>query len=232
MKFQTDKYKKKIEILKAFLDSNFQTNVDDFVMDLYGSTDKGEFFVRMLSDKITQKDYDFLQEKLGALSHLRDSRTSAEYATDLIMGWVIEDAILKLFEQFGYEIVLSSADKNREFLKRPKATADYAIKDKETGKQFAVELAKDYTGYWKKTGKIQLRDKKYENLAKENGLLLGLDFMRESFFILDSSKKEATRLEMHFLWKKPAYELNLRNETFYPLTEMKVVMTNFLSNLK
>lgn len=229
LRFLSDKYKKKIEILADFLQSNLSVSVKDFAMKHYGP-EKGSFFVRMLNDEMTEADHNELQEKLGAMKHLRDGRTPGEYAVDLIMGWIIEDAILLIFESFGYEIILSSADRTREFLKRPKATADYAIKDKKSGKTFAVELAKDYTGFWKKTGKIQLRDHKYENLVKENGLLLGLDFLNGTFFILKASKKEAKKLKIHYLWKKPAYEFGLRDEPFHPLTDMKNVVSEFLEN--
>jgi hypothetical protein len=100
------------------------------------------------------------------LPHNKDSRTPLQYATDLIIGWLSEDAILKMIP----DAQLIGADKTRNFLTKETIshTADIQTPTK------TIELIFDYTNHWSKADKLDLRDNKLDYLKQNNITLLGV----------------------------------------------------------
>lgn len=227
LKFLTDKYKNKIEIVEDFLASNVNISISDFIKRTYDKQ-KSILFLDLVKDSLSVDETNYLRSKLGKSGHLRDQRSCEEYALDLVLGWIMEDAILKILDKLGFPCSLASEDRNREFLKSPKATPDYDILSS-NNKKFKLELVNDFTGFWKKKKKIHLRDNKYNKLKEDDGILLGIDFINKEFFVLKIKKTKATFVPRHFLYGgKPAWEFGLENQPFFSLDQMKKILEDFL----
>lgn len=230
IKFQNEKYAEKIKIVNEFLINNF--NNMDLLKFLSSRNwkENNELCLRIINDSLYKEDIDYLNQKLN-LFHLKDKRTPQEYACDLILGWVIEDAVYDLLKEIGAEPKLESGDKLREFLRRPAASPDLKIR---TGNSFVkLELVEDFTGYWKKNERIELRDNKYDNIKKEHGIILGLDFKEKRFFLLPAENSEAKKIESHWPYGgKPAYSINLEKVNWFDLKNMRPILTELFKLCK
>jgi len=221
--FQNEAYKKKVAAVEEFVKENFQTDLANFIRSR-GWKEDADLCVNIVSDNLTADDVSYIQEKLGRLRHLRNSRSPLEYALDLMLGWAIEDGILEVLLSQEFSCQLSSADREREFLTRPKASSDITV-DVAPGKKVLLEVVKDFEGYWAKNKKIDLRDAKYNRLKKEKGILLGLDFNNKKFFVLPTEKAKATYISSHAPYGgKPAYSISLKEVEFHDLKELKEVL--------
>lgn len=225
--FQASNYKKKVMLLEEFSTSNLGISVYELIKKIY-SGEKENLFTNILKDMLTVENVIFLNKELGELKHLRDRRSPEEYACDLVIGWLIEDIILEILISLGYQPELRSADRNREFLKRPSASADIELL--KNGQKLAlIETVKDFTGFWKKNRVCHLRDNKYNNLLDENGILLGLDFLDKDFFASWVHSIDAKKIDSHFRYGgKGVFELNLDEVEFYPLVKLKIQLEKLL----
>lgn len=225
--FQSEAYKEKVRVVKEFVEKNFSKSLENFIREKNWN-EKPDLTTNVINDNLNSADLNYLDEKLRNLSHLRDRRSTPEYACDLILGWVMEDGILKILtENLNINCQLSSADKEREFISKPKATSDIRI---ETDPQETklLEVVKDYTGYWMKNKKIDLRNGKYKNLKRENGILLGLDFKNGYFFIFEIKDAKAKYIESHWPYGgKPAYSISLAKVKFHKQGDMKRILGEF-----
>ncbi len=176
-------------------------------------------------ESLLKRKYPEIYENLLSCSHNRDFRTPIQYAQDLVCSWLYEDYLLKRLMQNGLEIRLSGEDRNRKLLKstRVKANSDYLVEY--NGKSVFVELANDYTGYWMRTLKCDLRDDKFLQIKNEiknadYSLLLGVDFNNMKFFIVDvvNDENNITYSSYHYAFRKPAYSIDLRRVRFYDFT--------------
>lgn len=211
-------YTSKVNQIISFAEHNTSKKFEAFLIDEYGP-EKGNKFLRLILDKPNKSDLIEIQTMLSN-KRLRDKRSPQEYALDLYLGWIIEDTICCVIKNLGFQISLESKDKVREFLKRPQASCDLKVSDGKTS--FLLEIASDHTGFWKKRKVMHLRENKYLNIKKENGVLLGLDLNDFTFFIEWISKLDATRKESHFMYGgKPAWELKTGNLEFFLLSRMK-----------
>lgn len=165
--------------------------------------------------KLLQKFPDVYQNLLTC-NHNRDNRSIMEYAQDLVCSWVFEDYLIYNLKLFGIDIKLSGNDRNREILKNKSVSSnpDYLITYNR--KTAFIELANDYTGYWRRAGKCDLRDDKFNHIkSKISGndfsFLLGIDFSNDSFFIIDLIKDEKIieYSNYHRFYHKPAYTIHL-----------------------
>lgn len=225
LQFHNSAYKKKADFVLRFVQKNFNRNLLDFIID-NNWEENANLCVNVINDTLSIKQLNYINEKLN-IPHLKDRRTPPEYACDLILGWVVEDGILKILsEKVGLQCNLSSADKKRKFIKKPTATADIKVNLNETN-SIALELVKDYTGYWLKNRRIELRDNKYINLKADNGFLLGLEFIERKFFILEVNNVAAKYIKFHFPFHKPAYSLSLEGVEFYDQSNLKTVLNTF-----
>jgi hypothetical protein len=126
---------------------------------------KADIFKSALTGNYTAKQVLYINEVCD-LPHNRDSRTQLQYATDLIIGWLSEDAILKMIP----DAEAIGTDKDRDFLTKETIshTADIQTPTK------TIELIFDYTNHWSKHDKLDLRDNKLEYLKENNITLLGV----------------------------------------------------------
>lgn len=227
--FQDAKYKSKVKLAKEFVVTNLNITVKELLI-LKDWDGEVSLCMNIIDDKVTNDDEIYIEKMLGYAHHRQDKRSSLEYACDLIVGWIIEDCIVEILKSLGYNTSLNSADKNRKLLLNP--TADSDLKISINGKYMLIEQVNDFTGYWKKTLHVPMRDNKYKNLAKENSLLFGIDFKNELFFMLDVSKTEANYIPYHRPFSKPAYALKITNNDFYNLDQVEHVFSNLLSTYK
>jgi hypothetical protein len=224
IKFQNTSYNNKADFVRQFVQKNFNMNLYNFI-NINNWEEDANLCLNVINNSLDVNQFNYLNEKMN-LTHLRDKRTPVEYACDLILGWVVEDGILKMLSDIGLKCILDSADRKRKFIKNPKSTADIKIYlSKE--KSISLELVKDYTGYWLRNRKIELRDDKYPNLNAEKGVLLGLEFTKGKFFLLEIVKVPATYIKFHYPFHKPAYSLSLKDVTFHDQNNIKTVINSF-----
>ena len=131
--------------------------------------DKAELFKSALSGPYTGHQALHLITVCD-LPHNRDKRTELQYATDLIIGWLSEDATLQILNNAGHQATLVGADKTRDFLTKQTITHGADIQTPKT----QIELIFDYTNHWSKANKLDLRDNKLEYLQNNNITLLGI----------------------------------------------------------
>jgi hypothetical protein len=70
-----------------------------------------------------------------------------------------------------------------------------------------LELAADYSGFWRRSDKYDLRDFKYKKLTAEKSLLFLIDGFNRRAGLLDLGRPENLRIEnvpFHSIYKKPA----------------------------
>ena len=220
--FQNEKYQSKVKLAKNFVLSNLNMGTKS-LLEIKSWDEDISLCMDILDDAVTIEDEKYIESILGNAHHRRDKRTSLEYACDLIVGWIIEDCTVEILNNLGYDTSLNGADKHRKILLSP--TADSDLKVYINGKAVLIEQVNDFTGYWKKTLHVPLRDNKYLNLKKENSLLFGIDYVNELFFILEVPETEANYIPYHRPFSKPAYAILITDDDFYNLDKLEFVLS-------
>ena len=151
-------------------------------------------------------------DKLLGCEHNYDSRDPFEYAQDLVANWVFEDWFVAKLRERGVDIQLCGGDKDRELLASDHITGHSDTEVLLGGKYVGMELVLNFTGYWIRTGKIDLHDNKFINLKRHNCLLCAIDLRNRKFTIIDPSSP-STVVEYdanHEPWGgKPCYSIVL-----------------------
>ena len=134
-----------------------------------------------------------------------------EYAQDLVASWLFEDSLIYALNTAGLMVEHAGADKNRKILSGTNVSASSDATILVKGKRVPMEIMCDYTGYWTRTKKIDLRDSKYQKLKNSNSLFLGFSTTDNKVVLLDfSSNISATFIPSHFAYGgKPAYASSL-----------------------
>lgn len=224
--FQDEKYRSKVKLAKEFVLSNLNIGTKRLI-ELKKWDEDVSLCMNILDNHVTVENEKYIESVLGYAHHRRDKRTSLEYACDLIVGWTIEDCIVEILNDLGYVTSLNGADKGRKLLLDP--TSDSDLKVSINGKEILIEQVNDFTGYWKRTKHVPLRDKKFIHLRNENSLLFGIDFKNKLFFILDVSETESNYISYHKPFSKPAYALKVTKDDFYNLSQVENVFSRVLS---
>ena len=146
---------------------------------LENGLDKGDLFKNALSGSYNAKQVIYLYTTCN-LPHHRDTRTPVQYATDLIIGWLSEDAILMALNNRGCFTEAIGSDRERNFLTDDQITH---LADLQTPTQL-VEVVFDYTNHWVTHNKLDLRDNKKEHLEKNNITLLGVAPRANKAFVI------------------------------------------------
>ena len=147
-------------------------------------------------------------------SHNRDTRSPLQYAQDLVASWVFEDCLIQALNDAGLPISHAGADRNRELLPsvRVSARSDAAIRVK--GRTVPLEIMSDFTGYWTRTNKIDLRDNKYCELRDSHSLFIGISTADNKAVLLDFSLPlpvEFIPRHRPYGWK-PAYSIRIQSD--------------------
>lgn len=145
---------------------------------------KKEVFYQVLTNTLTKDNKDFLTicgDKVN--SHQKDKRTASGYAIDLIIGWLIEDAILASLLLRGIPVKLQGSDNQRDFLNQNEleTTPDLLIENTQ------IEIVSDWTDYWMRTGNADLRDNKFKKLVQEEAYLFGMSPISGMGFLIKVS---------------------------------------------
>ena len=163
---------------------------------------------------------------LASCRHNRDRRTPFEYGQDLVASWLFEDFLMENLKNAGLTVSGAGADKNREVLPTTRVSASSDCLVTYNGKTRLLELMSDYTGYWAKNGKMELRDAKFKKMQDSASLFLGISTVDNKYILLDMSGDfESTFIPSYFLYGwKPAYSIKL------PKNQMKVLDFSILAD--
>ena len=111
MPFQQNRYKNKVRSTNLFLMRHLGYTLMEYIDHCDWKEDL-QLCRNLINDTLTDENKAYLKFKLKSLFHLRDRRTSEEYALDLILGWIIEDAISEIFnDNLQINTSLHSADR-------------------------------------------------------------------------------------------------------------------------
>lgn len=166
-----------------------------------------------------KSEYPDTFNNLNSCKHNRDSRTAMEYGQDLVASWLFEDYLMESLQAAGMTIEGAGADKNREVLPTTRVSAASDCMVSFNGKQRLLELMSDYTGYWARYGKMELRDSKYTKMKNSNSLFLGVSTTDNKYILLDMGGEfEAKYIPSYFLYGgKPAYSVKLPKQSMRDL---------------
>lgn len=151
--------------------------------------------------------------------HNRDRRTPLEYGQDLVASWLFEDYLMKELSDAGLAISGAGADKNREILPNVKVSSSSDCEVTYKGVTRGLEIMNDYTGWWKKTHHIDLRDQKYSKIVRTNSLFLGVSNSDNTYVLIDKMATFPSKfIPAHAPYGfKPAYQLTITDEDLKPL---------------
>lgn len=169
-------------------------------------------------DRTLRTRYSATYENLQTCTHLMDGRTPLAYGQDLVASWVFEDYFHHYLKHSGIHVDLNGRDKNRKILKDSMVSADSDYILSLDGHEAYLELVNDYSGYWARNKKCDLRDSKWNHLCRlasedRPSLLLGLDFAGNKYFLKNTKDpQDVTKIPSHRPYGgKPAYSIALQN---------------------
>lgn len=156
--------------------------------------------------------------------HHRDNRTPLEYAQDLVASWLVEDSFLKVLNSNGLHAELDGADQNRRILANAKTSTSSDFIVSYNGNSRKLELMNDYTGYWARTGLLDLRDSKYQKLSAEQSLFLAVSTTTKEFSLFDFGETVSARfIPSHRPYGgKSAYEINIAKKIMLEATPYNI----------
>lgn len=185
----SEQYKLKVDSC-VYSVSSLGSSVNDVVAS-YGATrfpdsnlEKKEAFKQVIAKELSPSVHEYFTEKCSLTYH-RDRRQPHEYAVDLVLGWIIEDAVVRAIERSGKLVVLHGHDRYREFLSAKKISTqpDMIVQGRTSNR--LLEIFSDWKDTWKKRGHADLRDRKYERLVAEQALLFGIAPISQQGFLID-----------------------------------------------
>ena len=82
----------------------------------------------------------------------------------------------------------------------------------------------DYTGYWARTGSLDLRDSKYQSLTTEQSLFLAVSITTKEFALYDFSEEIPARfIPSHYPYGgKPAYQISINSDMMEEATSHNI----------
>lgn len=188
----TDEYKKKVNSCSSAIDA-LGVGLSDIVIkykNIYFPKDGPEKFTciqQIIAGELSTEIYDYL-EKECSLPHFQDSRAAYEYAIDLVLGWLIEDAVLLLLSDKGKKAILSGEDRFREFLNPRKISTQPDIRFRSKAGEKMLEIFADWKGTWRNKNHADLRDNKFAKLREHKAVMLGIAPLSEEGFLIDFSE--------------------------------------------
>ncbi|MBO06612.1 MAG: hypothetical protein CMI58_06225 [Parcubacteria group bacterium] len=227
----TEVYSKKIDsAIKAIhlIGCNVNDIVDKYDKENFpnGGPLKSTCFLEVINKKLSYEIYEYV-EKICSLAHHRDSRKAYEYGIDLILGWLIEDAVLIFLEDSGKKAILSGQDRYRKFLSARKISTQPDICIQLSSGNRMLEVFSDWKGTWRNQNHADLRDNKYNKLKEKKAILLGIAPLSGEGFLIDISQDDKSFVE-NFIpaYRKMGFTHNaIRSE----LRSLDLVMNDLLS---
>lgn len=202
-----EKMGKKIELVNRFLKKTLKTDIVSYIK-ISKWKDKS-LILRLVQNKMTANDITTLNQTLSN-SHRMDYRTPEQLALNLVLGWVVEDAIRDKLLSMSVKIQNSGTDGERKFNSVATNIPDLVA----NGEKY-LEVVMGYTSAEKKYG-IALRDNKYENLKEFNSALVGVDLLEEKLYIIKNiGKKEVGPKEFNPRFGKMTQSIPVANKEYY-----------------
>lgn len=152
-----------------------------------------------------------IYRNLITCNHNRDNRTIMQYGQDMVASWIFEDDLIAGLQNAGLTISKSGADSGRLILPSSGVSSGSDTRVRLNGSSRFMEIMCDYTGFWTRTHRADLRDLKYNRLKSENALFLGIDVMNKQYMLIDFSGNviaQYTPSHRAYGWK-PAYSFDL-----------------------
>ena len=170
-------------------------------------------------------EYPDVYANLLSCGHNKDGRSYMEYAQDIVASWVFEDDVMAQLTAGGLIIEGAGADKERVILSHRNVSASSDCLVSWKGKRVLLELMSDYTGYWTRNGRMDLRDDKYGKLKRSASLFLGISTLDKKFIFLDfSTDVDATFIPSHRPYGyKPAYQIKFDRTSLLPFNVEQLV---------
>ncbi len=148
---------------------------------------KADLFTSVLANQLQPAHVDYLNQKC-ALTYFKDKRTPVEYGIDLVLGWLIEDAVLQTLNKAGFKSTLDGNDRLRDFLSANSISAQPDIRI-QTRSAKSLEVFADWRGTWRRYGHADLRDNKFLSLKNKRAYLLGISPIDSQGFLIDFSSE-------------------------------------------
>ena len=181
--------------------------------------EKSGCFTEVISKELSEETSEYLQ-KMCDLAHLRDTRTPQEYGIDLILGWLIEDAVLYLLKKKGKKAILSGHDRFREFLPARKISTQPDIRVRFNCGERMLEVFSDWKGTWHKANHADLRDNKYNKLKEEKAIMVGIAPTTSEGFLIDFAEDEGFEEGFIPAYRKTGYTYTGVRSILRPLEEV------------
>ena len=200
---------------------------------------KSEVFYELINNEVSVKTQSYIDSVCGlqSLSHNRDARTPVEYARDLALSWLCEDAISMQFKDAGLPLKTQGADKDRVFLKGASvsSSADFTFGFNKFIRN--LELVDDWTTHWKTYDKCDLRDRKFQKLMSQKTILFGICYSTSTAFVLDT-EEFPKELEVSLItaenhkYKKPVTKIKGVSHLLQPLEQaIEQVVNTFIETV-
>lgn len=192
------------------------------------------------------EDEDRLVTLLYGTRHHRNARSPRQYAADLLLGWLLEDGILQLFQRHGITATASGSDADRFLKQGAQVTEEPDLCVTYDKERWWLDILADYPtkqgkpSFWKDTKRCHLRDNKFLRLVEyarnedEHAGVIGIVIKEQEYFWLEITPELADemdnpppkgrrirRIKTHWPYGgKPAVELKLRRlgVQYFPLT--------------
>jgi len=191
---------------------------------------KTDLFTNALASQLNPSQIEFLNQKCS-LTYFKDKRTPVEYGIDLMLGWLIEDAIFQTLSKAGFNSTLDGNDRRREYLTANNISTQPDILIQTTPPK-SLEIFADWRGTWRKYGHADLRDNKFVSLKNKKAYLLGICPIDSEGFLIDFSS-QSNLFEYVSAIKgygnKPGYSCVSIKTQLKPLNE---VISNLIERLR
>ena len=166
------------ELSRHFFSDIVQTAID------FGYSESN-ILILLGNEEELRRRFPNVYSNLVSCNHNRDNRSYIEYGRDLVASWLFEDVLVQSLSNNGINILLSGADNNREILANTRVSSNSDTTIEYNGHSMQMEIMSDYTGYWSRANKIDLRDDKFIRLKRTNSLFLGISTVDTKFVLLD-----------------------------------------------
>ena len=183
---------------------------------------KKDVFNSIINKELPDQYIKYLESKCEGLSHHMDRRKPHEYAIDLILGWLSEDALINFLQKNNIKSNLEGNDRYREFLSARKISTQPDIKiTSKSGDMRLLEYMCDWRDTWWTKGHLDLRDNKYIKLQNDKAIFLGISPLSMKGFIIDfMDDKQKWEKRFNPAYRKEVYADDKIKEKMKPLKDI------------
>lgn len=220
---------------RVFLVRRFLRHLAVDSLDIYDQY-AGQVFCSGLSKQIAFREFlindsvsDEVIAELGTmcadskLSSFRDNRSAEQYATELMLGWIVEDALCIALSNKTTSAHLAGSDKFRDFLAADKITTDQDIIVSDGEHAIGLEVVTDYSNYWSRTNTCDMRYSKINSGESSNSYILGISLQQPAFFFASLAYPGLltfTEQAWHEAWGKPVRKICGISKNLKPVRTM------------